>query len=103
MYSSRLANKRKGGGRYVNGAGGRYYNNNTKNSKYDVGYYNYKQFSHQDDVVSVSSVKSSLRGGDEEFHVDKAADEFIEKFYRELMMQKWNMAREPTATAVRFG
>jgi hypothetical protein len=25
----------------------------------------------------------------EEFHVDKAAEEFIDKFYRELRLQKW--------------
>uniref|UniRef100_A0A803NIG7 Uncharacterized protein n=1 Tax=Cannabis sativa TaxID=3483 RepID=A0A803NIG7_CANSA len=65
----------------------------------------------QDDVVSVvSSVKSSLRGGgggstngsDDEFPVDKAAEEFIQRFYRELLLQKLNLARETTAT-VRFG
>jgi hypothetical protein len=26
---------------------------------------------------------------EEEFHVDKAAEEFIDKFYRELRLQKW--------------
>nr|XP_011458983.1 PREDICTED: uncharacterized protein LOC105349861 [Fragaria vesca subsp. vesca] len=27
---------------------------------------------------------------EEEWHVDKAAQEFIDKFYRDLMLQKWN-------------
>lgn len=35
-----------------------------------------------------------LRHGDEESHVDKAAEEFIQRFYRELMLQKWTAARE---------
>lgn len=26
---------------------------------------------------------------EEDYHVDKAAQEFIDKFYRELMLQKW--------------
>ncbi|XP_062097527.1 uncharacterized protein LOC133803482 [Humulus lupulus] len=112
-------NKRKNGGgryRYVNDSN---YNNigtnNNNNKHVDVGYY--KQYygsgnTKQDDVVSVvSSVKSSLRGGaggstnggdDDEFPVDKAAEEFIERFYRELLLQKLNLARETTAT-VRFG
>ena len=96
MYSSsRFANnKRKNGGRYVN---------NPNYYKHDVGYYKQYYSNYQDDVVSVSSVKSSLRGGDEEFHVDKAAEEFIERFYRELMLQKWNMARESTTAVDRFG
>lgn len=78
----------------------------------------------EDDVVAVSSVKVLRRGrrdkvhaeeeapptqqvmitkteslfplrhGDEESHVDKAAEEFIQRFYRELMLQKWTAARE---------
>lgn len=36
----------------------------------------------------------SLRRADDESHVDKAAEEFIERFYRELMLQKWMAARE---------
>ncbi|PON67848.1 Avr9/Cf-9 rapidly elicited protein [Parasponia andersonii] len=117
MHPSRLASNKKKPGRYVNGrGGGRYYNNGNSNCNkhVDVGYYKQYYCSNHDDVVSViSSVKSSLRGGggasttggDDEFHVDKAAEEFIERFYRELMLQKWNMAREATAAKAeyRFG
>ncbi|PON47422.1 Avr9/Cf-9 rapidly elicited protein [Trema orientale] len=115
MHPSRLASSRKKPGRYVNGrGGGRYYNNDNSNCNkhVDVGYYKQYYSSNHDDVVSViSSVKSSLRGGggggsttggDEEFHVDKAAEEFIERFYRELMLQKWNMAREATASKAEY-
>ncbi|GMN40006.1 hypothetical protein TIFTF001_009230 [Ficus carica] len=49
--------------------------------------------------LSFRSGCSGAGAGEEEgeFHVDKAAEEFIERFYRELMMQKWNMAREAVA------
>ncbi|EXB93402.1 hypothetical protein L484_010730 [Morus notabilis] len=54
-------------------------------------------------IKTTTKESSSFRSGgsccadeeEEEFHVDKAAEEFIEKFYRELMMQKWT-AREPS-------
>lgn len=36
----------------------------------------------------------SLRHADEDSYVDKAAEEFIERFYRELMLQKRMAARE---------
>ncbi|KAM6543147.1 hypothetical protein CsatB_007594 [Cannabis sativa] len=114
---SRNNKRRNGGGRhrYVNANASNNINNNNNYKKHvDVGYY--KQYygsgnTKQDDVVSVvSSVKSSLRGGgggstngsDDEFPVDKAAEEFIQRFYRELLLQKLNLARETTAT-VRFG
>lgn len=45
-----------------------------------------------------SSVR--LRDGDDSFYVDKAAEEFIERFYRELMLQKCMTAREGV---VRYG
>ncbi|KAL6344583.1 hypothetical protein AAG906_002488 [Vitis piasezkii] len=35
-----------------------------------------------------------LKDDDVDCHVDKAADEFIERFYKELRRQKWKAARE---------
>ncbi|KAF4360093.1 hypothetical protein F8388_015962 [Cannabis sativa] len=49
-----------------------------------------------------SADRGSTNGSDDEFPVDKAAEEFIQRFYRELLLQKLNLARETTAT-VRFG
>ncbi|MCI69889.1 hypothetical protein A2U01_0091152, partial [Trifolium medium] len=34
-------------------------------------------------------VKMTTVEMEEEFHVDKAAEEFIDRFYRELRLQKW--------------
>lgn len=35
-----------------------------------------------------------LKDDDVDCHVDKAADEFIERFYKELRRQKWKAAQE---------
>ncbi|XP_061369601.1 uncharacterized protein LOC133312430 [Gastrolobium bilobum] len=40
-------------------------------------------------VNITASAASMLRETEKDFHVDEAAEEFIDKFYRELRLQKW--------------